>query len=151
MQIKYHEDFEKMKGHKIQIADDPEMSRHLKNTQVVSQAAYHNVTEQKKHMDQTRPPLEETARRSKRRRSSGDCKGGVCGCIPCSVKGMCATLPAALFQPLRWRPSSSSSSRTTEERPTRRRWRRRARSSTRRNRAAEVCAWCDGAAVDDSS
>uniref|UniRef100_A0A914VSP7 Uncharacterized protein n=1 Tax=Plectus sambesii TaxID=2011161 RepID=A0A914VSP7_9BILA len=64
LQVKYHEDFEKMKGHKIQIADDPEMSRHLKNTQVISQAAYHGETERKKHQDSTRPPLEESIRRS---------------------------------------------------------------------------------------
>lgn len=37
LQVKYHEDFEKSKGHKIQVADDPELTRHLQNTRIQSQ------------------------------------------------------------------------------------------------------------------
>lgn len=36
-QVKYHEEFEKSKGHRIQVADDPELTRHLQNTKIQSQ------------------------------------------------------------------------------------------------------------------
>uniref|UniRef100_A0A915CKD3 Uncharacterized protein n=1 Tax=Parascaris univalens TaxID=6257 RepID=A0A915CKD3_PARUN len=37
--VKYHEQFEKSKGQKIEIADDPELTRHLRNTKVQSQVS----------------------------------------------------------------------------------------------------------------
>ncbi len=47
-----------MRGQKIQIADDPEINRHLRNTQVQSQAAYHHEGDKKRQMDETRPAHE---------------------------------------------------------------------------------------------
>lgn len=41
--MKYHEEFEKSKGKKTEIADDPEIFRHVKNTQNISNAAYHGI------------------------------------------------------------------------------------------------------------
>ncbi|VDM38637.1 unnamed protein product [Toxocara canis] len=58
-QVKYHEEFEKSKGQKIEIADDPELARHLRNTRVQSQVAYHGEIEKKKLQDEVRPPAEQ--------------------------------------------------------------------------------------------
>ncbi len=50
-----------MKGRKIQVADDPETQRHLKNASVVSNVTYHGDIERREQMEKIRPPLEETA------------------------------------------------------------------------------------------
>ena len=39
-QIKYHEEFEKMKGTKITVADDPETLRARKNMEIASQVKF---------------------------------------------------------------------------------------------------------------
>ena len=39
-QIKYHEEFEKMKGTKITVADDPETLRAKKNMEIASQVDF---------------------------------------------------------------------------------------------------------------
>lgn len=44
----------------MEIPDDPEVQRHLKNTQIVSQVAYHGDIDRKEHMEKIRPPMEET-------------------------------------------------------------------------------------------
>ncbi|KRX83597.1 LIM and SH3 domain protein F42H10.3 [Trichinella sp. T6] len=59
--IKYHEEYERMmKGKKIQVADDPEIQRLLKNTQIQSNVIYHGDLDRKETMERIRPPLEET-------------------------------------------------------------------------------------------
>ncbi|VDK50695.1 unnamed protein product [Anisakis simplex] len=60
-QVKYHEQFEKSKGQKIEIADDPELARHLRNTRVQSQVAYHGELEKKKLQDEIRPAAEQVS------------------------------------------------------------------------------------------
>lgn len=59
-QVKYHADYEKMKGTKIQITDDPELTRHLQNSRIQSQALYHGELEKKKIQDTNRPKEEST-------------------------------------------------------------------------------------------
>lgn len=58
--MKYHEDFERMKGKKLDVVDDPELQRHMKNSMIQSNVAYHGETERKEQMEKARPPLEET-------------------------------------------------------------------------------------------
>uniref|UniRef100_A0AC35UBD4 SH3 domain-containing protein n=1 Tax=Rhabditophanes sp. KR3021 TaxID=114890 RepID=A0AC35UBD4_9BILA len=54
--VNYTADFEKnVKGTKIEIATDPELERHLRNTQVVSKNAYSGESDKKKLMDEIRP------------------------------------------------------------------------------------------------
>uniref|UniRef100_A0A1I8ETN8 SH3 domain-containing protein n=1 Tax=Wuchereria bancrofti TaxID=6293 RepID=A0A1I8ETN8_WUCBA len=57
--VKYHEEFEKSKGHRIQVADDPELTRHLQNTKIQSQVAYHGEQNKKKLQDEIRPQPEQ--------------------------------------------------------------------------------------------
>lgn len=60
MQVNYHADYEKMKGTKIEIVDDPEMSRHRQNTKVQSQVQYHGDIEKKRQQESNRPKEELT-------------------------------------------------------------------------------------------
>ncbi|CAI5445389.1 unnamed protein product [Caenorhabditis angaria] len=53
--IKYHAEYEKMKGTKIEICDDPEMERLKKNTQVQSNIGYHGILEKKEKQEEIRP------------------------------------------------------------------------------------------------
>jgi hypothetical protein len=57
-QVKYHADYEKMKGQKIDIVDDPEMTRHKQNTKVQSNVQYHGEIEKKKQQEAQRPSEE---------------------------------------------------------------------------------------------
>lgn len=58
-QVKYHEEYEKsLKGKRIEIADDPEIVRNMKNMQVQSNVAYHGELDKKQNMDQHRPATE---------------------------------------------------------------------------------------------
>ncbi|KHJ43034.1 SH3 domain protein [Trichuris suis] len=61
VQIRYHEEYERMRGKKIEVADDPEIQRHIKNTQIQSNVIYHGELDKKQTMERIRPPLEETA------------------------------------------------------------------------------------------
>ena len=54
-QIKYHEEFEKQKGKKMTIADDPEMQRVRQNMEVISNVAYHGDRDRKYQMEMMRP------------------------------------------------------------------------------------------------
>ena len=54
-QIKYHEEFEKQKGKKMTIADDPEMQRVRQNMEVISNVAYHGDRDKKYAMEMMRP------------------------------------------------------------------------------------------------
>ncbi|CAD6187983.1 unnamed protein product [Caenorhabditis auriculariae] len=53
--IKYHAEYEKMRGTKIEIADDPELERHKKNTQTASNVQYTGELDKKKRQEQFRP------------------------------------------------------------------------------------------------
>lgn len=44
-----------MKGTKIDLADDPEISRHLKNTKTQSNVQYHGEIERKQKQEAARP------------------------------------------------------------------------------------------------
>ena len=44
-----------MKGQKIDIIDDPEMTRHKQNSKVQSNVQYHGEIEKKKHQEEQRP------------------------------------------------------------------------------------------------
>uniref|UniRef100_A0A914YJ37 SH3 domain-containing protein n=1 Tax=Panagrolaimus superbus TaxID=310955 RepID=A0A914YJ37_9BILA len=57
-QVKYHADYERMKGQKIDIVDDPEMTRHRQNTKVQSNVQYHGEIEKKKQQEAQRPSEE---------------------------------------------------------------------------------------------
>uniref|UniRef100_A0AC34FG00 SH3 domain-containing protein n=1 Tax=Panagrolaimus sp. ES5 TaxID=591445 RepID=A0AC34FG00_9BILA len=57
-QVKYHADYERMKGQKIDIVDDPEMTRHKQNTKVQSNVQYHGEIEKKKQQEAQRPSEE---------------------------------------------------------------------------------------------
>jgi len=59
LQIKYHENFEKAKGLKISVADDPETVRARKNMQTISQVVYHGELEKKQLMEESRPVTDE--------------------------------------------------------------------------------------------
>lgn len=48
-----------MKGKKTDVADDPELQRHKKNTAIQSNVSYHGEVERKETMEKIRPPLEE--------------------------------------------------------------------------------------------
>jgi hypothetical protein len=54
-QVKYHAQYEKMKGIKTEITDDPELMRHLKNTKAQSLVQYHGEQEKKRAQDEHRP------------------------------------------------------------------------------------------------
>ena len=56
-QIQYHADFEKAKGHKTSVADDPETARIKQNTQIQSNVNYWGIKEQREQME-TRRPME---------------------------------------------------------------------------------------------
>lgn len=56
--IKYHADFEKMKGKKLTVVDDPEMMRIKQNTAIQSNVEYHKVRDQLSEMEQKRPDRE---------------------------------------------------------------------------------------------
>lgn len=53
--VKYHAEFEKMKGKKTELADDPEIERFKKNTQIQSNVIYHGEVGKKEVMEKTRP------------------------------------------------------------------------------------------------
>ena len=59
-QIKYHEDFEKMKGKKASVVDDPELMRIKQNTAIQSNIEYHRTRDQLADMEQRRPAHEQT-------------------------------------------------------------------------------------------
>lgn len=61
-QIKYHADFEKMKGTKITVVDDPETMRIKQNTAIQSNVEYHKVRDQLSEMEQKRPDQEARGR-----------------------------------------------------------------------------------------
>jgi len=56
-QVQYHAEFEKQKGRKIEVTDDPELLRHQKNTAIMSNVAYHGVLEQKEGQEKRRATL----------------------------------------------------------------------------------------------
>lgn len=60
-QVQYHAEYERMKGTKIEIADDPELQRHLSNTKVQSQAQYHNEADRKAKQEANRPQMQMTS------------------------------------------------------------------------------------------
>ena len=51
-------EYEKSKGSKIDIADDPELQRHKQNTRVQSQAQYHGELQKKQQQEANRPASE---------------------------------------------------------------------------------------------
>ncbi|XP_042144730.1 LIM and SH3 domain protein Lasp isoform X2 [Ixodes scapularis] len=53
-QVKYHEDFEKLKGKVTQVADDPETMRIRQTSKIISNVAYHGELERKSLMEQRR-------------------------------------------------------------------------------------------------
>ncbi|XP_077561887.1 LIM and SH3 domain protein Lasp isoform X2 [Haemaphysalis longicornis] len=53
-QVKYHEDFEKLKGKVTQVADDPETMRIRQTSKIISNVAYHGELERKNLMEQRR-------------------------------------------------------------------------------------------------
>ncbi|KAH7731754.1 Protein F42H10.3 b [Aphelenchoides avenae] len=59
-QVKYHEEFEKMKGRKTEIADDPEVMRNLQNSKVQSNVQYHGDLQRKLQQEANRPKEELT-------------------------------------------------------------------------------------------
>ncbi|KAI1289741.1 LIM and SH3 domain protein Lasp [Halotydeus destructor] len=59
--VKYHEDFEKLKGKVTQVADDPETMRMRNASKMISNAAYHGEQEKKKQMDHRRALLSNEA------------------------------------------------------------------------------------------
>ncbi len=54
LQIKYHEDFEKMKGTKLTVVDDPEIMRHKQNAQIVSNVEYHGLRDKQVEQERKR-------------------------------------------------------------------------------------------------
>ncbi|RWS17431.1 LIM and SH3 domain protein F42H10.3-like isoform X1 [Dinothrombium tinctorium] len=52
--IKYHEDFEKLKGKVTQVADDPETVRIRNTSKIISNVTYHGEYEKKKQMEEKR-------------------------------------------------------------------------------------------------
>lgn len=54
-QVQYHADFEKLKGHKTSVAEDPEMARIKQNTAIQSNINYWGVREQRNAMEEKRP------------------------------------------------------------------------------------------------
>lgn len=81
-QIKYHADFEKMKGKKLTVVDDPEMMRIKQNTAIQSNVEYHKVRDQLSEMEQKRPDREARGRYQGNTepvfRSQGDLSTDVC-------------------------------------------------------------------------
>lgn len=81
-QIKYHADFEKMKGKKLTVVDDPEMMRIKQNTAIQSNVEYHKVRDQLSEMEQKRPDREARGMyhgdREPVYRSQGDLSTDVC-------------------------------------------------------------------------
>ncbi|KAF8360061.1 hypothetical protein PRIPAC_95056, partial [Pristionchus pacificus] len=59
-QIKYHAEYEKMKGTKTEIADDPEIQRHKKNTQAQSTVQYTGEMDKRKIQEGARPQVVST-------------------------------------------------------------------------------------------
>lgn len=55
--VKYHEDFEKLKGKVTQVADDPETVRIRQTSKIISNVAYHGELEKKKQMEEKRSLL----------------------------------------------------------------------------------------------
>lgn len=53
-QVKYHADFEKLKGKVTQVADDPETMRIRQTSKIISNVAYHGELERKSLMEQRR-------------------------------------------------------------------------------------------------
>lgn len=54
-QHQYHAEYEKMKGTKIDITDDPELQRHAQNTKNASSVQYTNELEKKHKQELVRP------------------------------------------------------------------------------------------------
>lgn len=52
--VKYHADFEKLKGKVTQVADDPETLRIKQNTKNISNVAYHGDLQKKAAMERQR-------------------------------------------------------------------------------------------------
>ena len=55
LQVQYHADFEKQKGHKTSVAEDPEIARIKQNTAIQSNINYWGVKEQRSAMEEKRP------------------------------------------------------------------------------------------------
>lgn len=68
-QVKYHEDFEKLKGKVTQVADDPETMRIRQTSKIISNVAYHGELERKNLMEQRRGLLPQD------RNGHGDSRG----------------------------------------------------------------------------
>ena len=54
-QVQYHADFERQKGKKITIADDPEAQRVRQNMEVISNVSYHGEREKRTQQEMARP------------------------------------------------------------------------------------------------
>ena len=54
-QVKYHAEFEKQKGKKTSVADDPETSRIKQNTQIQSNFSYWGVKDLRNVQEDHRP------------------------------------------------------------------------------------------------
>lgn len=63
-QHKYHEEYEKMKGQKLEVTDDPEIARHMKNTKAQSNVNYHGEIERKQKQETARPQQDADAKPS---------------------------------------------------------------------------------------
>lgn len=55
--IKYHQDFEKLKGKVTAVADDPETLRVCNTSRIISNVAYHGELDKKKQMEEKRSLL----------------------------------------------------------------------------------------------
>lgn len=55
LQVQYHADFERQKGKKITVADDPEVQRVRQNMEVISNVSYHGDRERRQQMEMARP------------------------------------------------------------------------------------------------
>jgi hypothetical protein len=53
--VQYHADFEKLKGTKTSVAEDPETARIKQNTAIQSNVNYWGVREQRNLMEEKRP------------------------------------------------------------------------------------------------
>lgn len=55
LQVQYHADFEKLKGTKTSVVEDPEIARIKQNTAIQSNINYWGVREQRNAMEERRP------------------------------------------------------------------------------------------------
>ncbi|XP_075748272.1 LIM and SH3 domain protein Lasp isoform X4 [Rhipicephalus microplus] len=86
-QVKYHEDFEKLKGKVTQVADDPETMRIRQTSKIISNVAYHGELERKNLMEQRRGLLPQD------RNGHGDSQGAEQEPAPCDIAQFLQTQP----------------------------------------------------------